>query len=150
MGTIASALDRIVTLQNGLAITTPVAASISTAYKYPPDPATAFPNTPCFVNTWTFDREERGASQRRLFYTVRMQLFVANADPARAADIATAFHVQLGNSLDADVTLNGAVTEASRRGEDPTLVRAEWADRSYVGTDEFVDLVIVEAHTFAP
>ncbi len=146
---IRSALDRITAIQAGLSITSPVTASIKKAYKYVPKQDAALPDAPAWMNDWTLSREERHIDLRIQHYTVHMQLFVNDADQDRAADIATAFMAQAVDGFDADVTLDGNVTNSALRGGDPTLVSLGRAGQSYIGLDLFLDLEMKEAKAFS-
>lgn len=144
---IRSALSRLTAIQQGLSITTPITASIKKAWTYFP-PENAVVDTPCFLNSWTLVEEARNPSHRIQRYTVRMQLLVHDADMERAADIATSFHVQLVDALDADVNLAGTVSYQTLRGGNPTLAILERGGRIYVGLDLYLDLVMSEPRTF--
>ena len=82
-------------------------------------------------------------------YTVHSQLLVYDADMDQAADIATAFHVQLVNKFDSAVNLNGTCSSQSLRGGNPTLVVIDRAGQHYAGLDLFLDIKMMEAKTFA-
>lgn len=137
---IGTVLDRIVTLQQGLSITAPIAASVKRVHKFPPNRAQALADCPAWVNTWTMTRTDAQAGHWFEFYTVHCQLFVNDADLNRAADIATAFHVAFVIAMETDFRLSGTVLGVYPRGGDPTLALLEWAGQGYVGLDEFVDL----------
>jgi hypothetical protein len=145
MGDIRTALTNLVTLQESLSITAPVSSSIKRAYRYTPNMASALPDTPCFLNTWTLTNQELAISLRILFYTIRMQLVVHDSDTDRAADICTAYMNSLITAQNADVTLGGAVNGTSLRGNDPTLGILSWAGQDFVGLDLTMDCEIKDA-----
>jgi len=146
---IGSALDRIIAIQGGLSITSPITESIKVAYKYSPAANVGLPDAPAFFNEWTLEREERHVSMRIQYYTVHMQLLVRDADLNRAADIATAFHVALVDAFDADVQMNNTVTQSSLRGGSPTLAGFVRNNINYIGLDLFLDLELKEAKSFS-
>jgi len=146
---IRSALTQLIAVQDGLSITDPIVASIEKAWTYMIPQNSIAPDTPCWMNTWRMDREERGSSVRRQFYTINMQLLVRDADQERAADIATAFHVALVTALDGNLTLSGSVKTQTLRGGDPTLFVVDRGGLAFIGLDEFLDLELWDAATFA-
>jgi len=143
-------MDRIVQLQGDLAIEEPTSMRIAKAYKYVPPMRVAAPSTPCFMNTWTMVGETRRSVVREQMYIVHMQLLVADADQDRAADIASAFHEQLVNAFDKDVTLLATCTRQALRGADPTLVLLERAGRAYIGLNLYLDVWFTETQEFEP
>jgi hypothetical protein len=145
---IRSALDRIIAIQDGLAITDPIAEDVKKAYKYVPRANVTLTDVPAFTNEWTLTSLDRFVSFRIQNYTVHMQLFVEDADIDRAADIASSFHKELIDALDADIALNNTVTQHSLRGGNPTLVGLERAGKIYIGLDLFLDLEMKEGATF--
>lgn len=100
---IRTALDRIVTIQSGLTITSPSIANVERVYRLPPNGKVLLEPI-CFMNSPELTRYTVGMIRERL-YTVRMQLFVRDADWDVAGDIALAFQDKLGAALDNDVTL---------------------------------------------
>lgn len=146
---IRTALDQVVTIQAGLAITSPITATIKKAWKYMAPQEQLAPDCPCWMNTWRMDNEDRSPSMRVQFYVVNMQLFTDDADQERAADIATAFHVALVDALDAKLTLSGAVKQQTLRGGDPSLAILERGGRAYVGLNLFLDIILKEGKDFA-
>ena len=146
---IRSALDRIIVIQGGLSITSPSTENVKKAYKYVPRANVILTDVPAFTNEWTLASLERFVSFRIQNYTVHMQLFVEDADIDRAADIASSFHKELIDALDADIALSNTVTQHSLRGGNPTLVGLERAGRMYIGLDLFLDLEMKEGATFS-
>lgn len=146
---IGSAMDRLVTIQSGLAIAAPIVATIKKAYKYPPAMNVALPSTPAWTNTWTLTRYQRMSGKRTHEYAVNMQLHIDDANHDRAADIATNFYDALITALDADVTLAHTVVMQTPRGGDPTLVMLDRAGRHYVGLNLFLDLFLEDGVNFS-
>ena len=145
MGDIRTVMTNVVSLQEGLSITAPVSSSILRAYKYMPPMASALPDTPCFLNNWTLQNQELDVGLRILFYTVRMQLVVLDADQDQAADIASSYMNALITAQNADVQLGGSCNLTVLRGGNPTLAVLNWAGIDYVGLDLFLDVEIKDA-----
>ncbi len=146
---IRSALDRIVVVQGGLAITDPITASVQKAWKYVPSRRATLADTPAFTNSWRLVSTESGNSLFRRQYTVNMQLFVNDADTDRAADIASSFEQALHVAFNADKRLENTVTRQTIYGGDPTLALLEYAKKTYVGLDLFMDIWMNDDVTFA-
>jgi len=144
MGDIRTVMTNIVSLQEGLSITAPISSSILRAYKYMPPMASGLPDTPCFLNNWTLQNQELDIGLRILFYTVRMQLAVLDADQDQAADIASSYMNALITAHNADVQLGGSCTLTVLRGGDPTLAVLNWAGIDYIGLDLFLDVQITD------
>lgn len=100
---IRTVLDRVVTIESGLTITSPITATVARVYRLPPKGNVALEPI-CFMNSADLTRYTVGMTRERL-YSLRMQLFVQDADWDRAGDIALAFQDKLGAALDNDVTL---------------------------------------------
>ena len=152
---IRSALDRVIEIQGGLSISDPLSLSVKNAYKYsPPASVSLRGNLPAWTNEWTLERIDRHIGLRVQFYTVHMQFFCYDADLDKAADIASAFHVELVTALDADVQLTGdgtvpTVTNSALRGGNPTLAVLDRRDNQpYMGLDLFLDVEMKEGVTF--
>lgn len=133
---ITTALAALITLQSGLAITSPISARVLKAYDFPPDRNVDLPDCPCFVNTWSFDDVEYfinydANDPPAQKYTVTMQLFVREASTQQGAKIATAFLSQLIRAW--DHTLSGTVSDAKLRGSKPTVGMLEWGGSFYPG-----------------
>lgn len=144
---IRNALDRIVTVQEGLAITDPVTLSMSRVYKLPPPKNSALPDTPAMINTVELDPTVFASSLLRRKYVVRMQLFAKSADEDWAADIALAFEEELIRAFAKDVTLEGRITNIVQiEGE---LGLLEWAGKAYPGLDYRMQIDMSEAQTYA-
>lgn len=143
---ISTVLDRLVTLESGLAITSPLVVPVRRVFKYAPNRQQALADLPCWINTWTLSRIDwtlSGTTARRQeYYSVNAQLFVEDADLNRGAEIASAFLPQFLSAVGPDFTLSGDALFADVRGGDPTLGLLEWAGKGYAGLNLFVDIEI--------
>jgi hypothetical protein len=139
---IRTAMDRIVSIQGGLSITSPVSSTISKAYKYPP-PGRTMLDTPCFVNWPELTQYDRGMLRQRI-YQVRVQLFVLDPDADRAGDIAVAFQDKFAIALDNDLTLAiaGVPSCTLWRNLRGGVRLLEWNALSYIGLDMFMEVVL--------
>ena len=149
---IRDAMDRIVAIQEAMTISdAPIDVSVKTAWKYVPPQSTLMPELPAWTNSWTLIREDRFISMRVQIYTVQMQLFVAklSAEDDVSFDIATAFMTSIVDDFDADVSLNGTVTEARLRGGPDTLAILDRGGDRFAGLDLFLDLEMKEGKNFA-
>jgi hypothetical protein len=147
VGDIRTVMTNVVSLQEGLSITSPVSASIKRAYKYMPPMSSALPDCPCFINSWTLAEQELDLGLRILFYTINMQLAVDDSDQDQAADIASSFMNAFITAHNADVQLGGSCNITTLRGSDPTLAVLQWAGVSYIGLDLLLDVEIKDAVT---
>lgn len=141
---LSTVLDAVTAIQAALTITSPITASIKKAHRYPPNRNSVLPDTPCWMNGWTFARQDDVDfdGNEKFFYTINCQLFVEDADISRGADIATAFHQAWVDALLADTTLGSSANGLTYtpRGGDPTLVVLEWGGKGYVGLNEYLDV----------
>ncbi len=80
-----------------------------------------------------------------------MHLLVSklSADDDVSFDIATAFMTSIVDDFDADVSLNGTVTEARLRGGPDTLAILDRGGDRFAGLDLFLDLEMKEGKNFA-
>lgn len=140
------------------AVTTTVSGvtfATKAVYTYPPAQGNALPTTPAWINVWVLQPRATGASSlRRLRYSVRTQLFIAEADLNRGLEAATRMSMDFIDRLDGNVTLKDAggaatVSRMDYRGSDPTIGTAERGGRSYQVLDMFVDLMIDGPFNFA-
>jgi hypothetical protein len=145
MADIRTVMTNVVSLQESLSITAPVSSSIKRAYKYMPPAASALPDCPCWLNAWTLQSQELHVSLRVLFYTIRMQLVIDDADQDHAADIASSYMNALITAQNSDVQLDGSCQQSILRGGDPTLAVLSWAGRDYIGLDLFLDVELKSA-----
>lgn len=141
---IRTVLDRIVTIQDALTITSPAAVSIAHAYKYPPPPKNAL-DLPCFMNSADLIQYDRGMLRQRV-YTVRMQLFIRQAivDNDEAGDIAVAFHEKLAIALDNDLTLSIAGVPSCTLWRDMRggIRVLSWNGIDYIGMELLIDVLL--------
>lgn len=137
-----TALDRIVTIQTALTITSPVADAVKRVYRLPPKGTVPLEPT-CFMNSAELIQHERGMLRQRI-YLVRMQLFVQDVDWDRAGDMAMAYQDKLTIALDNDLTLSIAGVPSctlwrSLRGGPRNLI---WNGVEMPGLDMFMDVVL--------
>lgn len=141
---LAAILDAVVAVQTALTITSPIATSIKAVHRYPPNRQSVLPDTPCWMNGWTFNRVEDQVDfdgNQRYFYTINAQLFIKEADLNQGAAIATAFHQKWIDAVLANAALNGpTIHNLAPRGGDPTLVMLEWAGVGFIGLNEYLDV----------
>lgn len=151
---IADALDALALIEDAVTATVDgTVFAVKRVHTYPLRASQSFADTPCFQNTWRIDPGQRGHGIRRLFYVVRAQLFINEADMDRGIEAATRMHMDFIDRLDANVTLkdsNGdsTVTRLDYRGADPTIGVAERNNISYQVLDMFVDLLIETAQAY--
>ena len=147
---ISTVMDNLIVLQAAITTAHADVSTIKKAWKFIPPGNADVPEEPCFMNTFSFTREERNVSLRKLFYTIEMRLYVGDADSEQdhRAEQAIQFHEALVDALDADVTLSNSMTPLGRRGSDPTLVVIEHSGKGHLGIVEYMDIQINEAKTF--
>lgn len=135
------------TKQAALAITAPLAMQVKKVFLVPPKRSQALNDFPCVINTWKLDNIEWGldvaGGPRHEFYSITVQVFVADADLDQGALIASAFLAKYITSIEDDYTLGGLVQQLDIRGGDPTLGLLEWAGQAYVGLNLYIDAEIV-------
>jgi len=103
-----TARAEIATILTGVAITSPISASIQRVFQTPPKQLSDFP---CVVIVGVQKGEpQRTAAIREREYTARLRLIVRDADLDRAADILDAFQEAIIDRFDINVTLNGKVS----------------------------------------
>jgi hypothetical protein len=138
-------MDKIVTLQAALAITSPITATVAKAYPYFPPPQVDIPNR-SYQNEWSMMPIRPEQAVRSLQYQVRMQFLAGPAleDAVRTAQIATAFWEQLVETFSTNIRAEGLWWRAILRGSEPTLGLIERAGKAYIGTEGFVVLDILE------
>ena len=140
--TLRVALDRIVTVEEGLVITDPEALEIARVYKYIPD-ANSTPEAPCFMHSFALSSVEHFPNQaRKQLYVVRSQFWSGNPNKDRAADICAAFLAEWVDAFSNDLTLDGACTgPIVFRGSTPsTLVDLEYGGTHSIGLELFIDV----------
>lgn len=146
---ISSAIARIVEILEDVGISDPVSLQMKRVYDFPPSRANNLTSTPCAMIEWSLQNEDRLVDFRRQFYNVHIQVFVNEASNNRAAQIASAFMPAIVDAFDADITLDGNVTETTLTGNTPTLASLEWNSRTYVGLDFNLTLLMAEAKGFS-
>jgi len=150
--TLRAALDRIKTVEEGLAITSPETLAIARVYKYIPD-ANSTPEAPCFMHSFGLPSvEHRPTGLRRILYVVRSQFWCGNPNKDRAADISAAFLDQWIDAFSNDLTLAGACSgPIIFRGSTPmTLVDLDYGGLHSIGLELFIDVPMHEAATVGP
>lgn len=146
--TIGDALAALVLVEDAVTATVGgVVFATRKAYVYPPPAADALPTNPAWINTWTLSRRESGHSLRTLFYTVRVQLFIDDADIDRGMEAATRMHTDFIDRADANVTLKDAggfatVTRLDYRGVDPSVGVAERGGKRFEVMQMDLDLIM--------
>lgn len=152
---IADALDALALVQ--MAVTASVGGTTFTTqrvWKYAPPAAHVLTDTPEWINTVRIEPRREGISMRRLFYAIRTQLFIEDADNDRGIEAATRMSMDYIDRLDANVTLKDAggmatVTRLTYRGSDPTFGIAERNSHFYQVLDMWVDVQILTGHEFS-
>ncbi len=145
MAGIRTALANLVAMQETVSITDPITATITKAYKNPPDRQVA-PKAPFIINTWSFPEQRDQISQEVHDYSINMQVFCYDASLEQAGDVAAAFHEAILNAWRADpkLTQNGSpgIQRGWLKGNFPTLVGLELNGLHYVGLDLVLDCLI--------
>ena len=147
--TIRAALDKLVTLEKGLSITSPTALSVKDAYKYIPPQTHTLIELPVWMNAWRLNEMSwLPGNQRMSSYSVNMRLAATSAtvEQDRGADTATSFWEALIKALRNDVKLGGTIDQHKLRSEGPTLVVLEFAGKSYIGLDVWLDIDVIETN----
>jgi hypothetical protein len=147
--TIRAALDKLVTLEKGLSITSPVNLSVKDAHKYIPPQTHNVVETPVWMNAWRLNEMSwLPGNQRMSSYSINMRLAAISAtvEQDRGADIATSFWEALIKALRNDVNLGGTIDQHKLRSEGPTLVVLEFAGKAYIGLDVWLDIDVIETN----
>lgn len=135
-------MANLVAMQESVSITAPITASITKAYKTPPDRQMGH-SGPFIINSWAFPEQANHIAQEAHQYSISMQVFCSDASLEQAGDIAAAFHEALLNAWRADpkLTQNSSpgIISGIWRGNTPTLVSIEWNGKAYVGLDLVLD-----------
>jgi len=137
------------TLQNGIAITAPVALQVKRTYWGAPP--VAITDLPCVINTLTESERDLGFGTRDQKVTVSVQLLVAKAlvEDTRSSLLATAFWFAAKNRFDSDLTIGGAVSLSRLLGAQPTVpVLLVVGGQAYVGFDAVLEIQDAENFTF--
>lgn len=142
-----TARAEIASILNGVAVAAPIATSLVRVFETPPKQVSDFP---CVIIIGTAKAEpERAMAIRDRNYTARLRLIVQDADINRAADIIDALQEAIIDAFDANLTLNGKVSN---------LTGPQWLEAGVVdaggqdqwGCDAFVRFLMTDSPTFAP
>lgn len=144
----ADVRQRIVDDLAGVAIASPVAATIKRAYEFPPR---HLEDVPCFVIYPPSVEIERGPNNRRLkTYQSRIRLFVADEEVATAIEHLEAWREATIDMLDGEVALGNIGDVVNIVGpsvqEPGTTV---YADTPYVTQDFLLTVRVRESRTFS-
>lgn len=137
---IRDVLENLVTLQGGLAIATPVVASVVKAYPYFPDPQREIPAR-SFQNEWTLGEVRAEQMVRTLPYVIRTQFLAGDVlHGERQEEIATAFFEEYVEAVCASVRTGGVFQGLilRLRGAEPTLGLIQRGGKAYVGFEAFL------------
>ena len=145
---ILTAMDEIRTRLGALAITTPIAQTVARVWDPLPPDSVVISDVPSWGLSLSFLGADRTASQYVEHYTLRMQLFIKDADRDRAIKIARSFHVALLAAFAPHPTLAATVTDHTLRGGTPTEAILTRNDLTYTGLDEYMDITIKNAMTY--
>ena len=145
MAGIRAAIDGLITLEQALAITSPVAITGSgngtgpvRGYKYPPKGKTALAKV-SFIHSWAFPAQEDSIQQEVHRYTISPQCLITDADFDRGLDIASAFWEAFLNAWVADQKLTSTVISSAIRSSDPTIAELQFNGNGYPGFSCFID-----------
>jgi len=142
--TIRAALAAIVSIQEALTITDPLAVTVKKAWKYFPPEDMGAVETPFWMNAFTAHPTDVRFGYAERNFTVHMMMLVKDADEERAADIATAFYESLEDAHIANRSLSQTVVDSQLRGAEPTITTAMWAGVRHIALEAFLDLVMKE------
>lgn len=145
---IVSAMDEIGTRLGALAITSPLPQTVVRVWDPLPPDSVMLADFPCWGLSLTFLGADRTASQYIERYSLRMQLFLNDADRDRGLKIARAFHVALLAAFAPHPTLSATVTDQTIRGGAPTEGILTRNNVSFAGLDEYMDITIKNAMTY--
>lgn len=140
---------RLKALEEGIAITSPVALTVKRGYWGAPP--SALPDLPCVINSLSETERALGFGSRDQSLRINVQLLAAKAtvEDERSSRIATAFWFAAKDAFDEDLTIGGTVSLSSLRGADPTVpVILTHAGQAYIGFNAFLDIQDVENFTF--
>lgn len=137
------------TLQNSIAIVTPVTMKVKRSYWGAP--SSMMTDLPAIINAMTDANRMLGLGVRRQErYQITVQLLAGLATPEdeRTAHIATEFWFAAKDRFDADPTLGGVVVQATLQGATPTVpVVLTHGGKGYIGFDALLDILHVELRT---
>ena len=145
MAGIRAALDGLITLEQALAITSPVTITGTgtgtgpvRGYKYPPKAKTGLAQV-SFIHSWAFPQQEDSIQQEVHRYTITAQCLVTDADVAQGFDIASAFWEALLDAWAADQKLTSSVIASTLRSSDPTITGLDFNGKTHAGFTCFFD-----------
>lgn len=142
-------LTKLNELQNGIAITTPVAMTVKRSYWGAPP--TELPDLPCIVNSLVETGRILGFGSRDQTVRITVQLFAARVtvEDTRSSLIATSFWFAAKDRFDQDVDVGDTVAFSTLRGADPTVpVILTHGGQSYIGFNAVLEIQDVENFTF--
>lgn len=149
---IGAVMAQVAIIQAAVAITSPAVVPVRKVWTWPPPMSRSIPghDTPCFLNEWTLDREDRTTNGlRQQYYTVHMQLLVdGESDFDSAAEVASAFMAAIVDAFDATETINGSAFWSKLRGGNPTLAPMQRNGLMYAGLDLYLDVTLTEGKTY--
>ena len=147
---IASTLDTLVTIEEGLSITTPIEMSIKKAWDSEPDANQPVPESdlPAWLNEWEVSPGGTwlAGSGREVQYTVHAILLVGGitTELNRRMRIATEFWGAFVTALEADTNLSNTDLHMEIQRAKQGLIR--YAARSYVGLEVWLDITEIGAN----
>ena len=139
-------MDKILEIEEGLSITSPVSLSVKKAWDPVPPANTTLVDLPAWTNTWSMDGMDwLPGDMRDETYVVRMILAVGESttEQDRQGRIATAFWESLLNALHADPQLGGFGRLQRIRSAQQGIV--PFGGRSYVGLEVSLEVYVIEA-----
>lgn len=152
---IRSVMAAVVDLQESLTVSEPRDYKVKKAWGNAPPLSVELGETPVVQNQFAFDREDRTTNGlRELYFTVRMQLLVYDADYNVASDIAMAFMASFVDGFDAagpdadGLYLNGTATWIKLRGATPTIYPAQRGARIFAALELLMDVRLTEGKTY--
>jgi len=137
------------TLEESIAITSPVAMQVKRAYWGAP--AQAVTDLPSVINALNASEREFGAGTRDQTLTINIQLLAARAtvEDERSSRIATEFWFATQDRFDSDPRIGGTVTWSVLQGASPTVpVILQHAGQAYIGFDAVLTVHIAGAFEF--
>lgn len=134
----------LVRVLGGVSITEPQ-SEIKRVYTTPPGSLT---DLPCFVIYPPAKKQVRGSCIDKLTLTVRMRLFVSDADLSQAARIVNVFGFAVVSAFNKAVTLAGKaeIIDGPEVEEAASFI---FAGKQYTGTDCLLTLTLIEAADYS-
>lgn len=148
---IDACIDYLVGIERGLEIETPLTQRLVEAVHYNVDGSTASaPSPPFIAHSWTMPRISDGANGvREATFIVTLGIYARDANPDRAARIATQFWQKLMDLLPRHTTLGGncAVSRVVASGRSQLNPRA--GGQLYVGATIGLEVTIIDHPEYA-